>query len=84
MCSCSDKIAAWNIVGVQGSLLATKLIEPIFIQSITIGRKFAYRHSAGILLSRFKNVSERQSPGADAMREEIRFGSHRYGFRRRV
>ena len=46
MCSCSDKIAAWNIVGVQGSLLATKLIEPIFIQSITIGRKFAYRHSA--------------------------------------
>ena len=46
MCSCSDKIAAWNIVGVQGSLLATKLVEPIFIQSITIGRKFAYRHSA--------------------------------------
>ena len=46
MCTCSDKIAAWNALGVQGSLLATKLTEPIFIQSITIGRKFAYKHCA--------------------------------------
>ena len=46
MCTCSDKIASWNALGVQGSLLATKLTEPIFIQSITIGRKFAYKHCA--------------------------------------
>lgn len=37
--SCSDKIARWNVLGVQGGLMLNLLLEPIYIQSITIGHK---------------------------------------------
>lgn len=34
--SCSDKMARWNILGVQGSLVISLLVQPIYLESIVI------------------------------------------------
>ncbi|KAH9843974.1 uncharacterized protein C8Q71DRAFT_793601 [Rhodofomes roseus] len=34
--SCSDKIARWNVLGIQGAL-ASEIISPLYIESVTIG-----------------------------------------------
>ena len=39
--SCSDKICRWNYLGLQGSLLSSLLDGPLYMKSITIGRKFS-------------------------------------------
>lgn len=40
--SCSDKIAKWNVLGVQGALIYSLLRKPIYLMSVTIcNRKFS-------------------------------------------
>lgn len=41
--SCSDKIARWNIVGIQGSLLSS-IVEPIYLHSIVLGSLLHAQH----------------------------------------
>jgi len=43
--SCSDKILGWNVLGLQGSLLASLLTAPIYLRSITVGGK-SFSHGA--------------------------------------
>lgn len=38
--SCSDKLCRWNYLGIQGSLLSSMLEFPLFLSSLTVGRKF--------------------------------------------
>lgn len=39
--SCSDKLCRWNCLGLQGSLLMTMLEEPLYMTTLTVGRKFS-------------------------------------------
>jgi Adenosine-deaminase (editase) domain len=39
--TCSDKLARWNYLGYQGSLLATLLAQPLYMTTLTVGRKFS-------------------------------------------
>ena len=52
--TCSDKIAVWNAVGVQGCLLSC-LVAPMYIQTCTIGRKFSLKTCQRALCCRVSN-----------------------------
>ncbi|KAI5709833.1 hypothetical protein M8J75_003604 [Diaphorina citri] len=44
--SCSDKIAKWNAVGWEGTLLSMLVTAPIFMSSISVGGGIAFSHDA--------------------------------------
>jgi len=58
--SCSDKIAKWNALGIQGSLLARLLGKGIYLTSITIGRKFSQAHCHRALCCRLQDFHSSQ------------------------
>ncbi|ESO83264.1 hypothetical protein LOTGIDRAFT_133731 [Lottia gigantea] len=43
--SCTDKICRWNVVGMQGALLS-HLIEPVYLNSLTLGYLYDHGHLA--------------------------------------
>ena len=41
--TCSDKLAVWNCIGLQGALLS-RFVRPVYVDTITVGRKFSQAH----------------------------------------
>ncbi|RYH13814.1 hypothetical protein EON65_34770 [archaeon] len=57
--TCSDKMCKWNCVGMQGAALAL-FMQPVYVDSITIGRKFCETHARRALccrVSKFASTS---------------------------
>lgn len=59
--SCSDKLARWNILGVQGSLLSL-YIDPIYYKSIIIGAMYHEQHITRALYTRVSGISNLPEP----------------------
>ena len=51
--SCSDKIAKWQCLGLQGSLLAGRLL-PVKLSTVTVGRKFSLVHLERAVCCRYQ------------------------------
>ncbi|ESO86787.1 hypothetical protein LOTGIDRAFT_128560 [Lottia gigantea] len=53
--SCSDKIARWNVLGLQGSLVS-HFVKPIYLDSIILGSLYHSDHLSRAVYSRIENI----------------------------
>lgn len=54
--SCSDKMASWNILGIQGALLSN-FFAPIYIDVLAVGVGFDRHSCTRALISRIESIS---------------------------
>ncbi|KAG8432659.1 hypothetical protein GDO86_017048 [Hymenochirus boettgeri] len=55
--SCSDKIARWNVVGIQGSLFSL-FVEPIYLSSIILGSLYHGDHLSRAVYQRISDIED--------------------------
>uniref|UniRef100_A0A8C6LN06 Adenosine deaminase RNA specific B1 n=1 Tax=Nothobranchius furzeri TaxID=105023 RepID=A0A8C6LN06_NOTFU len=55
--SCSDKIARWNVVGIQGSLMSY-FTEPIYFSSIILGSLYHANHLSRAMYQRIADIED--------------------------
>ncbi|XP_051467901.1 double-stranded RNA-specific editase B2 isoform X3 [Apus apus] len=53
--SCTDKIARWNILGLQGALLSS-FIEPMYLHSIIVGSLYHTGHLSRVMSHRIEDI----------------------------